>query len=72
MHRPLMRRCLFISLIVGTLLTFVNHFGAFTGGEFSGSLAWKIPLNYLVPYTVATVSAVLNAQASIGTADSTS
>lgn len=65
MHGPLVKRCLFISLVVGTLLTLINHFDAFTSGEYSSSLAWKIPLNYLVPYTVATLSAVLNARTDI-------
>ncbi|HSH16653.1 MAG TPA: nitrate/nitrite transporter NrtS, partial [Verrucomicrobiae bacterium] len=65
MHRPLIRRSLLIALIVGTLLTAINHLSAFTSGELSRSLAWKIPLNYAVPYSVATISAVVNARSHV-------
>lgn len=61
-HPSLVRRSAAISLIVGTLLTLINQYGALTNGTISASLAWKVPLNYAVPYTVATVSAVLNAR----------
>ena len=63
MHPTLVRRCMLISLIVGTLLTLINHAGTLIDGNVSASLAWKVPLNYAVPYTVATVSALLNARA---------
>ena len=65
MHPLLVRRCAAIALVVGTLLTLINHFGVITSGEFPASLAWKIPLNYLVPYSVATVSAVLNSRQTV-------
>ena len=61
-HPTLVKRCLAISLVVGTLLTLINHAGTFIDGEFTAALGWKIPLNYAVPYTVATVSALLNAR----------
>jgi hypothetical protein len=69
LHPSLVKRCLAISVVVGTLLTIINHAGAFLDGDLTGSLAWKIPLNYAVPYTVATVSALLNVRAKPPTAD---
>ena len=44
MHPSLIRRSAAISLVVGTLLTVINHFGTLTSGTFMVSLAWKIPL----------------------------
>jgi hypothetical protein len=38
-----------VSLVVGTILCLIN--GTYTGGE-----PWRIALNYLVPFSVATYS----------------
>jgi hypothetical protein len=43
-HRPLK-----VSLVVGTVLCLIN--GTYTGGEF-----WRLALNYLVPFSVASYS----------------
>lgn len=59
MHWPLIRRSLAIGLIVGTLLTAINQGNIIAQGDISASLAWKVPLTYLVPFGVATTSALL-------------
>ena len=59
---PMVRRSLLISLLVGTLLTAINQGNILVQGDFAASLAWKIPLTYLVPYCVATAGAVLSAR----------
>ena len=64
MHRPLLQRSLLISLVVGTLLTAINQGNLIIQGEIAASLAWKVPLTYLVPYCVATTGAILNARRS--------
>lgn len=61
-HWPTVQRSLLISLFVGTLLTAINQGNLIVQGEFAASLAWKIPLTYLVPYCVATTGAVLSAR----------
>ena len=61
-HPPLVRRSLFIALIVGTILTAINQGNLMLGGDFPSTLYWKIPLTYAVPYCVATTGAILNAR----------
>ena len=61
-HPPMVQRSLIIALVVGTLLTAINHGDLIVQGDLSSSLAWKVPLTYLVPYCVATLGAVLNAR----------
>lgn len=51
-----------VSLVVGTLLTVINHAAKFIEWDLAASLAWQIPLNYVVPFGVATASALLNAR----------
>lgn len=51
--RPAVRRCLVIALVVGTLLTAINHGDRLLHGTLSPDLAWKVPLTYCVPFLVA-------------------
>lgn len=53
--RPAVRRCLVIALVVGTLLTALNHGDALLRGTVDPSLIWKAPLTYLVPFAVSSV-----------------
>ena len=47
-----------VSLVVGTILVAINHGNVLLGGGFSADLLWKIPLTYLVPYSVSTYASV--------------
>jgi hypothetical protein len=47
-----------MSLIVGTILTAINHGPAILAGEVTRQRLFQIALTYLVPYTVSTVSSV--------------
>jgi hypothetical protein len=58
----IVRRGLKVGLIVGTILTAINHGDLILAGQLTGNSAWKILLTYLVPYCVSTyagVSAIL-------------
>ena len=59
---PLVVRSTVVCAVVGTLLVAINQGNTILGGNASLELAWKVPLTYAVPYTVATVSAVLNSR----------
>ena len=58
--RAVVRRSLRASLVVGTLLTALNHGDQMLAGVFAVELWWKIPLTYLVPFLVATYGALGN------------
>jgi hypothetical protein len=60
----LLRRSLRIAAVVGTVLVAINHGGVIMAGMWHGSLSWKIPLTYAVPFTVAMWSALSNLRAS--------
>lgn len=61
-HWPMLRRSLLASAVVGTALTALNQGDAILLGQFSGALAWKIPLTYCVPFLVATYGALSNSR----------
>ncbi|MGH7313290.1 MAG: nitrate/nitrite transporter NrtS [Candidatus Rokuibacteriota bacterium] len=61
-YRPLLRRSLGISLVVGSVLLAINQGDILLAGHWSPALAWKIPLTYLVPFVVATWGALLNSR----------
>ncbi len=54
MRRDVVSRGLKVGLIVGTILTVINHGDAILTGQLMPSAAWKIPLTYLVPFCVST------------------
>jgi len=45
-------------LIVGALLTVINHGDQLLRGEFDSTMAWQVGLTFLVPFLVATSSGV--------------
>ncbi len=51
-------RALKVALVVGTILALINHADAVAAGTFSGKNLIQVVLTYLVPYGVATYSAV--------------
>lgn len=57
-HPPLIRTSIVTALVVGTLLTAINQGNVIADGRFPAQLAWKIPLTYCVPFSVATFSAL--------------
>jgi len=63
MYRPMLRRSLFTGLVVGTVLTAINHGVALAEGRFAASMMWQIPLTYAVPFCVATWGGLSNSRA---------
>jgi hypothetical protein len=47
---------------VGTVLVAINQGDALLAGWWQASLAWKVPLTYLVPFLVATWGALVNSR----------
>ena len=61
--RPMLARSLNVAVWVGTILTLLNQGDQLFGtAPLPASLAWKIPLTYLVPFFVATYGAISNAK----------
>lgn len=51
-------RSMRVSVIVGTILIGINHGDILIGVGLSPDMLWKIPLTYLVPYSVSTYASV--------------
>ena len=64
MRRDIVLRSLKVGGIVGSILVAINQGDALLSGQFSGAVAWKIPLTYLVPYCVSTYASVSAVRAS--------
>lgn len=52
------KRALKVAAVVGTLLALINHADAVLNGTFAAKNTLQVILSYLVPYAVATYSAV--------------
>ena len=63
-HPPLLRRSFLTAVVVGTVLVAINQGTVLASGDLPGSLAWKIPLTYCVPFCVATWGALINSRIS--------
>ncbi len=57
-HPPMLWRSVKIGILVGTVLAVINHGGVLMRGELTSGIALKIGLTYLVPFVVATWSAL--------------
>lgn len=57
---PLLRRSAQTSLVIGTILTAINHGVILLRGSPPLTLLWEIPLTYVVPFCVATWGALNN------------
>ena len=57
-HPQVVRRALKYAVIVGAILTTINHGDALLAGDFSTSRLLRIGLTVLVPYVVSTLSSV--------------
>jgi hypothetical protein len=62
-YPPLVKRSLGIAALVGTVLLAINQGDVLFSSRWPATLAWKVPLTYLVPYLVATWGALLNSRA---------
>ena len=61
-HQPMLQRSVGIAVLVGTVLTAINQGDALLAGRWTGALAWKIPLTYVIPFVVATWGALVNSR----------
>ena len=57
-RKEIVSRSLRVALIVGTILVAINQGDALVTREFAPDLVWKIPLTYLVPFSVSTYASV--------------
>jgi hypothetical protein len=57
-YRPILKRAIYVSLVVGTILTAINQGDVLLAGALTPIVAAKILLTYLVPYSVSTFSAL--------------
>lgn len=55
-----LKRNALIAVIVGSILSFVNQYDAFSRHEFTLRLVLKLAFNYLIPFTVSIISALVN------------
>jgi hypothetical protein len=58
LYRPVLRRAVYVALVVGTILTIINQGDVLLAGEITPLVMAKILLTYLVPYGVSTFSAL--------------
>jgi hypothetical protein len=61
-YRPMLRRSVRIALVVGTLLALINHGDHLIRVEVTAGIGLKILLTYMVPFAVATWSALVNSR----------
>lgn len=54
----MLRRCVWIALVVGTLLSLVNQGDVLLRGELDGTAALRIVANYLIPFVVSNLGAM--------------
>lgn len=60
LRKEVVRRCTFIAMVVGCVLTAANHYDALLFGPFNAKLAAKIAVNFIVPFVVSATSAAMN------------
>ena len=58
----MLRRSLLIAFLIGTILVAINQADLLLHDGWRPSLIWKVPLTYLVPFVVATWSALINSR----------
>ncbi len=59
LYRPVLRRAVYVSVVVGTILTIINQGDVLLAGAVTPLVVAKILLTYAVPYSVSTFSALL-------------
>lgn len=68
-YRPILARSLVIGLIVGTILTLINHGSDLFSSQMTARFIWQIPLNFNVPFAVSTTSALMNTRSRTGSSE---
>ncbi len=63
LRRDIVRRSLRVALVVGLILAVINHGDRVLAGTVDAGVMLKIVLTFIVPYSVATWSAVQTARA---------
>lgn len=58
--KPVLKRNLLIALFVGCALSLSNQYDALFSRQFTSRLAVKVFMNFIIPFAVSTVSAILN------------
>lgn len=58
--RDVFRRNSFLALVVGCILTLTNQLDAMLSQPFTARLATKIFFNFLIPFTVSSISAAFS------------
>lgn len=61
-YRPLLRRSVLTSAVVGSVLAAINQGPALLAGQFRHGQVWQIVLNYSVPFCVATWGGLINSK----------
>lgn len=61
-YRPMLKRSALTALLVGTILILINQGGLLVSGTWPASLAWQIPLTYVVPFCVTSWGALSNSR----------
>ena len=61
-HRPMLKRSLAVAMVVGTILTLLNHGGTIFAADWTTGLYWKIPITFCVPFCVATYGALTSSR----------
>jgi Mg/Co/Ni transporter MgtE len=56
--RAILKRALGTSLVVGIVLTLINHGDEILGGQLDPGHIWPITLTFVIPFVVATTSSV--------------
>jgi hypothetical protein len=59
LNRCVVRRALFMAVVVGTILVLINHGLCIYSGKFGLTCFCQTVLTFMVPYAVSTVSSVL-------------
>lgn len=57
-----LRRSLYTALVVGSVLTAVNHGEMLLRGDLSQGLLWQIPVTFVVPFLVTMWGGLINSQ----------
>jgi hypothetical protein len=54
------KRNAYIAVLVGCVLSLINQYDAFAAHGFTPKLAVRVGLNFAIPFSVATISALVN------------
>lgn len=57
-YTPMLRRSFYTAVVVGTFLVAINQGNVLVHGNVPPAFYWKIPMNYVVPFCVATWGAL--------------